>query len=119
MSFLRNYLRRELQRIIDAVADSVSQQTFSIGEEESAISATHTVLTNSLDGYLPAKELARCLTSESVRDSRTVVLLGALNRVDDVYVALDGVADVWRTDSRLITISYNRLWRPLCAACDF
>ena len=113
MSFLRSYLRRELQRIIDAVADPVSQQTFSIGADEPAISATHTVLTNSLDGFLPAKDLTRHLTSESVRESRTVVLLGALNRVDDVYVALDGVADVWRTDSRLITISYNRFWRPL------
>jgi hypothetical protein len=113
MSYLRNYLRRELQRIIDAVADPVARQTFSIGADEPTLSATHTVLTDSLAGFLPAKDLTRYLTSESVRESRTVVLLGALNRVDDVYVALDGVADAWKTDSRLITISYNRLWRPL------
>ena len=57
MSYLRNYLRRELQRIIDAVADPVARQTFSIGADEPTLSATHTVLTDSLAGFLPAKDL--------------------------------------------------------------
>lgn len=113
MSSLRDYLRRELQRIIDAVADPVARHTFSIGSDESVNSATHTVLADSVAGFLPSKDLTQHLTGNSVCESRTVVLLGVLNRVDDVYVALDGVANTWRTDSRLITISYNRVWRPL------
>ena len=41
------------------------------------------------------------------------VLDAALNHVDDVYLALDGVADRWHAESRVINVSYSRLWRPL------
>ena len=113
MSFLRDYLRRELQHIIDTVADPTSRHTLSIGTSEPVISATHTVLRGLPDGFVPGNEVAQHLSSATVHAAQTIVLLGALNRVDDVYAALDGVARTWRTDSRLVTISYNRLWRPL------
>jgi hypothetical protein len=61
---------------------------------------------------LPAQQLASHLMAERVTKSRSVVLDAALTHVDDVYNALDGVAKAWDAETRLINVSYNRLWRP-------
>ena len=49
----------------------------------------------------------------SATEAEAVVLLGVLNGVDDVHTALNGVADCWSDGTRLINVSYFRVWRPL------
>jgi len=102
MSLVTRHMQRELQRIFDGLGDSDSRHVVPIEQIEQFSNLS--------------SELARHLQSAEVVASRNVVLDGVLNHVDDVYTALDGVALTWNPESRLINVSYNRLWRPFVRA---
>lgn len=98
MSVITRHLQREQQRVLDGLGDAGTRHIVTVEQVQA--------MGNRAD------ELARYLRSDVVMNSRNIVLDGVLNRVDDVYTALDGVADDWSSESRLINVSYSRLWRP-------
>ncbi|MFM8264640.1 MAG: glycosyltransferase family 2 protein [Acidimicrobiia bacterium] len=113
MNPLRRHLHREISRVIDGMADAKSRITISVGDSTDDSSVERLVIRSTDGDLVPAERLAEQLTSDSVRQARTVVLDGALNRVDDVYLGLANVASRWSEHTRLVNVSYNRLWRPL------
>ena len=113
MKLLRRHLHREISRVIDGMADATGRVTISVGDDTGESSAERRVIRSTDGDLVPAERLAEHLTSDSVRRARTVVLDGALNRIDDVYLGMANVAARWSDHTRLVNVSYNRLWRPL------
>jgi hypothetical protein len=112
MNWLRKHLHRELLRVVDGMADTTTRTMITVGEVPTATTST-TVIGSSDGELIPGERLAECLTSDSTCNATTVVLDGALNRADDVYTSLSNVAATWPAQTRLVNVSYNRLWRPL------
>jgi len=111
MKFIRRYLHRELTRVLDCIADPATRHVVAILPEATSGDSVDELVAPA-GALLPARRLAEHLQSDIVTKSHTVVLDAALSHVDDVYIALDGVAGSWSAESRLINVSYNRLWRP-------
>lgn len=112
MRFIRRYLGRELNRVLDGLADPSTRHVVTV-RGSTTVSDTVDGLV-ALDGALvPAEQMSDHLRSDAVTKCHTVVLDAALNRVDDVYLSLAGVADRWSAETRVINVSYSRLWRPL------
>lgn len=112
MRFIRRYLGKELNRVLDGLADPATRHVVTVHGSTTAADTVDGLV--ALDGALiPAARMSDYLRSEPVAKCHTVVLDAALNRVDDVYLALDGVAESWSPESRVINVSYSRLWRPL------
>lgn len=112
MKYIRRYLGRELNRVLDGLADPATRHVVTVRGSTTGTDVADDLV--ALDGELvPARRMNEYLTSDTVTKCHTVVLDAALARVDDVYLALDGVADSWSAESRLINVSYSRLWRPL------
>lgn len=112
VTFLRRYLQRELHRVVDATSGASTRRVLIVGSSAET-SPDHVVVPASESGLATSHELNRVLAESESMQSEAIVLLGVLNRVDDVYTALHGVGETWKPDSRLISVSYNRLWRPL------
>ena len=113
MKLLRRYLHQEMSRVIDGMADPSDRVIVSVGDATDESSNERRVIRSTDGDLVPAERLAEHLTSDSLRHARTVVLDGALNRVDDVYLGMANVAAHWSEHTRLVNVSYNRLWRPL------
>jgi hypothetical protein len=111
MNLIQRYLNKQLTRVLDGLAESSTRHLVRVAHETDA-GAEASELVAPRGQLLPARQLADHLASDRVTKSRSVVLDAALTHVDDVYTALDGVADKWDAESRLINVSYNRLWRP-------
>lgn len=112
MSRLHKYLHRELSRVLDATADAATRHVISVGPHQVG-QALHTTIESAPSGFVSGPVLAGELRRQATTSVRSVVLFGALTRVDDVYTALHGVADDWQPHQRLVSVSYNRLWRPV------
>ena len=108
----RSYLNTQLTRVLDGLADPSTRHLVRVAYASANHGETGAELVAANGELLPASHLADHLTSDRVIKSRSVVLDAALTHVDDVYTALDGVANTWDAESRLINVSYNRLWRP-------
>lgn len=113
MKFIRRYLSRELTRLLDGLADPSTRSVVRVNAESVDSGPDVNYLTAANGSLLPAATLAEFLKSRQVSMQRTIVLDAALEHVDDVYTALDGVAQSWSPETRLINISHSRLWRPL------
>jgi len=108
---IRRYLKKELTRTLDAMADPSTRLIVSVRRDATNFSSSEDLVTP--DGSLvPARQLATCLQSDRAKKCQTVVLDLALIHVDDVYLALNGVAEGWSAESRLMSVSYSRFWRP-------
>jgi len=108
---IRRYLKKELTRTLDAMADPSTRLIVSVRRDATNVSSSEDLVTP--DGLLvPARQLATCLQSDRAKKCQTVVLDLALIHVDDVYLALNGVAEGWSAESRLMSVSYSRFWRP-------
>jgi len=111
MRIIRRYLKKELTRVLDAVTDPSTRLIVSVRRDATNSGCAEDLVMS--DGALvPARQLATYLQSARARKSQTVVLDSALIHVDDVYLALNGVAESWNAESRLISVSYSRFWRP-------
>ena len=77
------------------------------------IAFPHSAIPTQNFGFARAQDLHQELTSNASKLAREVILLGALNRVDDIYAALHGVSETWKPNTRLVSISYNRIWWPI------
>jgi len=109
---IQRYLNGQLTRVLDGLADPSTRHVVRVGNGDDHSAADDGDLVAPAGRLLPAARLAEHLTSDRIKKSHSVVLDAALARVDDVYVALAGVADTWDAESRLINVSYSRLWRP-------
>jgi hypothetical protein len=112
MNIVQRYLRKQLTRVLDGLADPAMRHVVRIAHEPHHQNDAESDLWAPAGALLSASQLAEHLKSDRVTKSHSVVLDAALTHVDDVYTALDGVADTWDAESRLINVSYNRLWRP-------
>jgi hypothetical protein len=112
MNIVQRYLRKQLTRVLDGLADPAMRHVVRIAHEPHHQNDAESDLLAPAGALLSASQLAEHLKSDRVTKSHSVVLDAALTHVDDVYTALDGVADTWDAESRLINVSYNRLWRP-------
>ena len=112
MNIVQRYLRKQLTRVLDGLADPAMRHIVRIAHEPHHQNDAESDLLAPAGALLSASQLAEHLKSDRVTKSHSVVLDAALTHVDDVYTALDGVADTWDAESRLINVSYNRLWRP-------
>ena len=112
MNLVQRYLNKQLTRVLDGLADPSTRHIVRVAHASANHGETGAELVALSGELLPATQLADHLTSDRVVKSRSVVLDAALTHVDDVYIALDGVANTWDAESRLINVSYNRLWRP-------
>lgn len=112
MTLIRRYLQRELRRVINVTAGSAAVRVLVVGPQSDP-TLSHVAIPASESGLAPSQELHYALVSKETTSADAVVLLGALNRVDDVYTALHGVGETWSPATRLISVSYNRLWRPI------
>ena len=112
MNFIQRYLNGQLTRVLDGVADPATRHSVRVASYSEGIGDSGSELVAPNGTLLPARELADHLMTDRVTKSRSVVLDAALTHVDDVYSALDGVAKMWDAETRLINVSYNRLWRP-------
>lgn len=115
MKLVRRFLRRELQNVLGSITNPAHRRLVSIGQRDADTEADHDVLTPDTHRLLAPDRFAAHLIATQDSGSRDVVLIGALNHVEDVYSALKGVATSWSPETRLINISYNRLWRPFVA----
>ncbi|MGA1438047.1 MAG: hypothetical protein ACO35F_11270, partial [Ilumatobacteraceae bacterium] len=112
MTFLRRHLQRELTRVVDATTGTSTRRVLVAGSTPDQ-SDDQVVIPGSGSGLAAAADLHTAHVSAARHDPPAVVLLGTLNRVDDVYHALEGVSEIWSPTTRLISVSYNRLWRPI------
>jgi hypothetical protein len=112
MNIVQRYLRKQLTRVLDGLADPAMRHIVRIAHVPHHQNDAESDLLAPAGALLSASQLAEHLKSDRVTKSHSVVLDAALTHVDDVYTALDGVADTWDAESRLINVSYNRLWRP-------
>ena len=112
MTFLRRCLQRELTRVVDATTGTSTRRVLVAGSTPDQ-SDDQVVIPVSSSGLAAAADLHTELVSAARHDTHAVVLLGTLSRVDDVYHALEGVSEIWSPTTRLISVSYNRLWRPI------
>lgn len=112
MNPVRGYLRRELMILLDSLTDARSRTLVSVGDDfgDDPADEEHRSI---VDPLVEAETLATSLKNVDFRTARSVVLIGGLNRVDDVYEALDGVARQWDPENRIISVTYNRLWQPV------
>lgn len=115
MNLVRRFLRHELQKVLGSITDPTNRRLVSIGQPETDAEANHDVLTPDTHQLFAPDKFAAHLIATQDSGARDVVLIGALNHVEDVYSALEGVATSWSPETRLINISYNRLWRPFIA----
>jgi hypothetical protein len=115
MKLVRRFLRRELQNVLGSITNPAHRRLVSIGQRDADTEADHDVLTPGTHRLFAPDKFAAHLIATQDNGSRDVVLIGALNHVEDVYSALEGVATSWSPETRLINISYNRLWRPFVA----
>ena len=109
---IRTFLRRELAILLRGIARTSTAHLVSAWGDLPLddVRSQHSFQPESQ--LASAKSLADHLQTETVCQADTVILLGALNNTDDVHTALSGVADAWSPDTRLINVSYFRLWRP-------
>ncbi len=112
MNLLRRFLHNELRRVIDAASGTANRRILAVGSIADT-TLEHVAIPTSESGLASSQDLRHALISEESLSADTIVLLGALNRVDDVYTALQGVGETWDPATRLISISYNRIWRPI------
>lgn len=112
MNIIRKHLHRELNVLLRGLVDSQHTHLISAwGDVSSVDMQAHHYLDRTV--LTPGSEVSTHLREATPADTRAVLLLGVLNSVDDVYTALQGTAATWRDDTRLVNVSYNRLWRPL------
>ena len=112
MNLLRRHLQSELCRLVNATADTMTRHVVMVGLTD-GIAFPHSAIPTQNFGFARAQDLHQELTSDASKLAREVILLGALNRVDDIYTALHGVSETWKPNTRLVSISYNRIWRPI------
>ena len=112
MNLLRRHLQSELCRLVNATADTMTRHVVMVGLTD-GIAIPHSAIPTQNFGFARAQDLHQELTSDASKLAREVILLGALNRVDDIYTALHGVSEKWKPNTRLVSISYNRIWRPI------
>lgn len=105
MKRVREYLRRELEIVLRSLMSE--QSAVFIGPTDARLDGCSMTRADDLRGRL---------TAIDAEAPRSVVLLHGLDVVDDVYEALEGVAESWRAESRIVSVSYNRLWRPFIGA---
>lgn len=115
MKSLRRYLQGEINILLDAITDPTSRIIVSVGEETEA-SPTSLVVPTQGAQFAESRLMAASLKSLDVESTRSIVLMGGLNQVEDVYEALDGVADLWGTDNRIVSVTYNKLWQSFIRA---
>lgn len=115
MKSLRRYLQGEINILLDAITDPTSRIIVSVGEETEA-SPTSLVVPTQGAQFAESRLMAASLKSLDVECTRSIVLMGGLNQVEDVYEALDGVADLWGTDNRIVSVTYNKLWQSFIRA---
>lgn len=110
---IRRFLRRELATLLrGAVNPQTTHLVSAWGGLPTSASRSQHVIAPSKEP-VDAQLVARHLQSSPATEAEAVVLLGVLNGVDDVHTALNGVADCWSDGTRLINVSYFRVWRPL------
>ena len=109
---IRTFLRRELAILLRGITRTPTAHLVSAwGDLPLAdVRSRHVIQPESQ--LASARSLANHLQTKTVCQADTVILLGALNNTDDVHTALSGVADAWSPETRLINVSYFRLWRP-------
>ena len=112
MNLLRRHLQSELYRLVNATADTMTRHVVMVGLTD-GIAFPHSAIPTQNFGFARAQDLHQELTSDASKLAREVILLGALNRVDDIYTALHGVSETWKPNTRLVSISYNRIWWPI------
>ena len=112
MNLLRRHLQSELCRLVNATADTMTRHVVMVGLTD-GIAFPHSAIPTQNFGFARAQDLHQELTSDASKLAREVILLGALNRVDDIYTALHGVSETWKPNTRLVSISYNRIWWPI------
>ena len=112
MNLLRRHLQSELHRLVNATADPMTRHVVMVGLTD-GIAFPHSLIPTQNFGFARAQDLHQELTSDASKLARVVILLGALNRVDDIHTALHGVSETWKPNTRLVSISYNRIWWPI------
>jgi hypothetical protein len=112
MNLLRRHLQSELYRLVNTTADTMTRHVVMVGSTD-GIAFPHSAIPTQNFGFASAQDLHHELTSDASKLARVVILLGALNRVDDIYTALHGVSETWKPNTRLVSISYNRIWWPI------
>ena len=112
MNLIRKHLHRELGVLLRSVVNPQHAYLISAWGDlsQSDLQTQHQLDQTTLTR---GAELSERLQTDLPQDTRAVVLLGALNSVDDVYSALEGTAESLGSETRLVNVSYNRLWRPL------
>jgi len=111
MMFARRFLRRELGDLLSVVAAADSTTVIRVNHDGVSEGDLAVVLNAEPDVLLPADRLSQYLRVGLKPETRNIVLDGVLNRVDDVYEAIQGVSDSWCSDFRLINVCYRRFWR--------
>ena len=109
---IRTFLRRELAILLRGITRTPTAHLVSAWGDLPIddVRSRHVIQPESQ--LASARSLADHLQTKTVCQADTVILLGALNNTDDVHTALSGVADAWNPETRLINVSYFRLWRP-------
>lgn len=113
MMFIRRFLKRELADLLSAIAATDSTAVIRVSHDEVSEGELAVVFCTEPDVLLSADQLSQYLQSRLKPETRNVVLDGTLNRVNDVYEAIQGLSDNWSSDFRLMNVSYSRLWRRL------
>lgn len=110
---IRAFLRRELAVLLRGITHTPTAHLVSAWGDIPLDDVQSRHIIEPTSQLTSATSIARHLQTETVRHADTVILLGTLNSTDDVHTALSGAADSWSPDTRLINVSYFRLWRPL------
>lgn len=109
---IRAFLRRELAILLRGITRTSTAHLVSAWGDLPLADVRSRHIIEPESQLTSATSLADHLQTETACQADTVILLGALNGTDDVHTALSGVADAWSPDTRLINVSYFRLWRP-------